>query len=127
MDDTVLQFFRSQVVMDEDEARTFLDRFLFEQFQMRQRLSTLSSGERTRLALAALVCSGAECLLLDEPTNHLDFDSLDVVEEALGDYQGAALIVSHDRQFLRDVGVSHIVALREGRAMTAGRRDWRTS
>ncbi|HEX5852659.1 MAG TPA: ABC-F family ATP-binding cassette domain-containing protein [Solirubrobacteraceae bacterium] len=114
MKETVLQFFRSQVVMDEDEARTFLDRFLFEQFQMRQRLASLSSGERTRLALAALVCSGAECLLLDEPTNHLDFDSLDVVEEALSDYRGTALIVSHDRQFLRDIGVSHVIALRDG-------------
>jgi ATPase subunit of ABC transporter with duplicated ATPase domains len=115
MRQSVLDFFRSQVVMHEDEARTFLDRFLFEQHQMRQPLRSLSSGERTRLALGALVCSNAQCLLMDEPTNHLDFDSLDVVTDALRSYQGTLVVVSHDRQFMRDVRLTAVLALRDGR------------
>lgn len=112
---TVLEFFRCRVVMEEDKARTILDRFLFAPHQMRQPLRSLSSGERTRLVLAALVCSGQECLLLDEPTNHLDFDSLDVVTDALHRYEGTLVVVSHDRQFMREVGVTDVLALRNGR------------
>lgn len=112
MHQSVLDFFRSKVVMYEDQARTFLDRFLFEQYQMRQPLRSLSSGERTRLALGALVCSGAECLLMDEPTSHLDFDSLDVVTDALRRYQGTLVVVSHDRRFMRDIRLTAV--LRDG-------------
>ncbi len=60
LNESVLGCFRAQIVMDEDEARALLDRFLFEQFQMRQPLRSLSSGERMRLMLAMLVCSDAE-------------------------------------------------------------------
>jgi ATPase subunit of ABC transporter with duplicated ATPase domains len=111
----VLEFYRSRVIGYEDEARAFLGHFLFDQEQLRRPLRTLSPGERSRLLIAMLVSSGAELLLLDEPTNHLDFDSLDVVEEALRQFRGTIVAVSHDREFVRNIGCRRHVEVRAGR------------
>ena len=70
---------------------------------------------RSRLLIAVLVSSGAELLLLDEPTNHLDFDSLDVVEEALRQFRGTILAVSHDRAFVENIGCDRHIEIRGGR------------
>jgi ATPase subunit of ABC transporter with duplicated ATPase domains len=107
----LLEHFRSCVVGHEDEARALLGHFLFEQEQMRRPLATLSPGERSRLAVAIMVSSGAELLLLDEPTNHLDFDSLDVVEEALRQFRGTIVTVSHDRAFIKNIGCDRVLEL----------------
>jgi macrolide transport system ATP-binding/permease protein len=103
------------VIGYEDEARAFLGHFLFDQEQMHRPLRTLSPGERSRLLIAVLVSSGSELLLLDEPTNHLDFDSLDVVEEALRQFRGTILAVSHDRAFVENIGCHRHIEIRAGR------------
>jgi ATPase subunit of ABC transporter with duplicated ATPase domains len=78
-------------------------------------LGTLSPGERSRLLIAVLVSSGSELLLLDEPTNHLDFDSLDVIEEALRQFRGTIVAVSHDRAFVENIGCERRIEIRGGR------------
>ena len=110
----ILDFYRSHVVSYEDAARAFLGHFLFDQEQMHRAIGTLSPGERSRLLIAVLVSSGAELLLLDEPTNHLDFDSIDVVEEALRQFRGTIVAVSHDREFIRSVGATRVLEVRAG-------------
>jgi len=79
---------------------SFLDRLQFSRGAQEQPVSTLSGGERARLLLARVLLEGSSLLLLDEPTNDLDLLTLRVLEEAMLDFQGAALIVSHDRAFL---------------------------
>ena len=79
---------------------SFLDRFLFPRESLDQPVSTLSGGERARLLLARLLLQGAGVLLLDEPTNDLDLATLRVLEEALLAFDGAAVVVTHDRAFL---------------------------
>jgi ATPase subunit of ABC transporter with duplicated ATPase domains len=113
----VLDFYRSRVVAYEEDARAFLGHFLFEQDQLHRPIGTLSPGERSRLLIAVLVSSGAELLLLDEPTNHLDFDSMDVVEEALRQFRGTIVAVTHDREFIRSIGCGRVVEVRDGRAV----------
>ena len=73
-------------------------------------LSILSGGQRTRAGLASIIVSAPDVLLLDEPTNHLDIQALEWLEEYLSSYEGAALIVSHDRAFL-DGAVTGILEL----------------
>jgi ATP-binding cassette, subfamily F, member 3 len=83
-----------------DEAAKLLRRYLFDRAILDQRVSSLSGGELNRLQIARAVFLGANFLVLDEPTNHLDIDSREALEEALADFGGTALIVSHDRWFL---------------------------
>jgi len=78
----------------------FLASFLFPRTMLTQRVSTLSGGERARLLLARLLLQGCNLLLLDEPTNDLDLQTLRVLEEALLSFDGAAVVVTHDRAFL---------------------------
>jgi ATP-binding cassette, subfamily F, member 3 len=101
------------VRMKEEEAVAFLNKFLFRYEQARSRVSTLSGGERSRLQMALLMLSGANFLLLDEPTNHLDIASAEVLENALQDFEGTVLVISHDRYFLDRV-VNRIVELDQG-------------
>jgi ATPase subunit of ABC transporter with duplicated ATPase domains len=110
----LLEYYRSHVTGYEDDARAFLGDFLFDQEQMHRPLRTLSPGERSRLLIAVLVSSGSELLLLDEPTNHLDFDSLDVVEEALRQFRGTIVAVSHDRAFIENIGCRRHIEIRAG-------------
>ncbi len=87
----------------------YLESFLFSAAEQRKRVSTLSGGERARLLLARLMLQGANLLILDEPTNDLDIPTLQVLEEALNDYPGCVLVVTHDRYFLDRVasGILH--------------------
>jgi ATP-binding cassette subfamily F protein 3 len=78
-----------------------LGRFGFSGDEVQRRADTLSGGERARVALAMLMLSGANLLILDEPTNHLDVESIEVLEDAIEDYDGTVLLVSHDRELLR--------------------------
>ena len=96
--------------MSESNAVSFLIRYLFSYQQATQRIGSLSGGERSRLQLALLVLSGANFLLLDEPTNNLDIASAEVLENALNDFNGTVLVISHDRYFL-DRTVKRIFAL----------------
>jgi ATP-binding cassette subfamily F protein 3 len=102
--------------MSEARAVAFVLRYLFTYQQATQRIASLSGGERSRLQLALLVLSGANFLLLDEPTNNLDIASAEVLENALNDFNGTVLVISHDRYFL-DQTVSRIFALEDGTIM----------
>ena len=78
-----------------------LGRFGFSGDEVQRRADTLSGGERARVALAMLMLSGANLLILDEPTNHLDVESIEALEDAIEQYDGSVLLVSHDRELLR--------------------------
>jgi len=89
--------------------------FLFSQEQIRTPLEALSGGERGRLMLARALAKPSNLLVLDEPTNDLDLETLDVLEEMLGDYEGTVILISHDRDFLDRVVTSVIVPEGQGR------------
>ena len=86
----------------------YMEDFLFAREQMRTPLEVLSGGERGRLMLARALAKPSNLLVLDEPTNDLDLETLDVLEEMLGDYEGTVLLISHDRDFLDRVVTSVI-------------------
>ncbi len=96
------------------EARNYLAQFLFRGDDVFQPISTLSGGERGRLALAKLALDGANFLLLDEPTNHLDIPSQEILQDVLAGFNGTILLVSHDR-YLIDVLATQIWDVQPGK------------
>ncbi|KYG27640.1 ABC transporter ATP-binding protein [Alkalihalobacillus trypoxylicola] len=101
--ETILDVFREQVAVTEGEARNILARFLFFGKQVWTSVDQLSGGEKMRLKLAIFMNQEINLLILDEPTNHLDIDSKEIVEEALSNFEGTIIAVSHDRYFLNKV------------------------
>ena len=112
-DNTLIEEIRRVKPMYEDQAVSFLGRFLFSYRVVRNRVGDLSGGEQSRLQLAKLMLTDANFLLLDEPTNHLDLPSREVLENALDEFEGTVLVISHDRYFLDRV-VDRIVELEQG-------------
>jgi ATP-binding cassette subfamily F protein 3 len=112
--------------MYEGEAVKVLGRFLFRYEQVREPVTSLSGGERTRLQLLLLMLREPNCLILDEPTNHLDIDSLEILEDELERFPGTVIFVSHDRYFLDRIA-DGIIEISEGEAHrhTGGYSDWR--
>ncbi|OFW04295.1 MAG: hypothetical protein A3I61_09965 [Acidobacteria bacterium RIFCSPLOWO2_02_FULL_68_18] len=96
--------------------RNILGGFLFSGDDVHKKVAVLSGGERTRLAVARMLLRPSNTLLLDEPTNHLDLDSKDVLLEALEDYGGTLLIVSHDRYFVEELATK-IIEVGHGEAV----------
>ncbi len=113
LDRTPLDMVRDERVISEGAAVTFLLKMAFSYEQVRQPVRTLSGGERSRLQLAMLMLQQPNVLLLDEPTNNLDIQSVEVLEAALDEFEGAVLVISHDRYFLDRV-VDRVVALEDG-------------
>jgi ATP-binding cassette, subfamily F, member 3 len=103
--------------MSEEAARTYLGRFLFTEDDVFKRVSSLSGGERSRLALAVLLLQQANFLVLDEPTNHLDIGARETLEEMLAVFDGTILFVSHDRYFIDKIA-TRVWAITEGRIAT---------
>ncbi len=101
---TVLEATQRMTRLTPNRARALLGRFLFSGEDAERPLDGLSGGELRRLSLAILVQSGANLLILDEPTNHLDLESREALEEALNEFPGSVLLVSHDRALLDAVG-----------------------
>ncbi|MBI5686810.1 MAG: ATP-binding cassette domain-containing protein [Verrucomicrobia bacterium] len=94
-------------------ARSYLRRFLFTDERVKEPVDHLSGGERARLMLAKVLRRGGNVLVLDEPTNDLDLPSLRMLEEALADFDGSVLVVSHDRYFLDRI-CDQIVSFEDG-------------
>jgi ATP-binding cassette subfamily F protein 3 len=96
-----------------EEIRTLLGKFLFSGDTVFKKVEALSGGEKARLAIAHFLLHPTNVLLLDEPTNHLDIPAKEMLEDALNDYEGTVLIVSHDRYFISKVA-NKIVEVRDG-------------
>ncbi|TAJ69525.1 MAG: ABC-F family ATP-binding cassette domain-containing protein [Phenylobacterium sp.] len=109
----VAAFRRLNPASGENAARAALARFLFRNTAAEKPVAALSGGERLRAALASVLLGDEppQLLILDEPTNHLDLDSIGAVEAALAGYNGALLVVSHDRDFLAAIGVEREISL----------------
>lgn len=108
----------------EKEIRTVLGNFLFSGDDVLKIVSTLSGGEKARLALAKLMLQNSNFLILDEPTNHLDLDSKEVLENALIDYPGTILFVSHDRYFINRIATKVLELNRSGATEYLGDYDY---
>ncbi|MUG04658.1 ATP-binding cassette domain-containing protein [Bombella sp. ESL0378] len=104
-----------QVGTEKRHVIGYMKDFLFRPEQARTPVSHLSGGERGRLALAAALARPSNLLVLDEPTNDLDLETLDLLQDMLGDYTGTVLLVSHDRDFLDRLATSTLVAEGDGR------------
>ena len=110
---TVVEACQQRTGLTPANARALLGRFLFSGEEAEKPLEGLSGGERQRLSLAILVQSGANVLILDEPTNHLDVDSREALEDALSQFTGSLLLISHDRALLDAVG-TRTIAFEDG-------------
>ncbi|PAB59336.1 ABC-F family ATP-binding cassette domain-containing protein [Anaeromicrobium sediminis] len=106
------------------EVRSLLGSFLFKGEEVFKEISTLSGGEKSRLALLKLMLSKANFLLMDEPTNHLDISSKEVLEDALSNYDGTVLVISHDRYFLNKVTNKIIVLNKDKMETYLGNYDY---
>lgn len=122
---TVLEEMRDAYALYSDtQLRGLLGRFLFRNDDVFKPVGALSGGERARLALLKLMLSGANMLILDEPTNHLDIASKEVFEDALLDFPGTCVIVSHDRYLLNKVPTSIYELTKEGITVYPGNYDY---
>ncbi|KZN95646.1 multidrug ABC transporter ATP-binding protein [Aeribacillus pallidus] len=108
----------------EKEIRTVLGNFLFSGDEVLKTVSSLSGGEKARLALAKLMLKKANFLIMDEPTNHLDLDSKEVLENALINFPGTILFVSHDRYFINKIATKIFELSTEGIAEYIGDYDY---
>ncbi|WP_444462192.1 ABC-F family ATP-binding cassette domain-containing protein [Rhodobacter capsulatus] len=122
---------RSDQVMVRGQPRhvvAYLKDFLFDEQQARAPIGSLSGGERARLLLARIMAKPSNLLVLDEPTNDLDVETLDLLQDVLGEYDGTVLLVSHDRDFIDRVATTTIAMEGDGRATVyaGGWTDYQT-
>ncbi|GAC1489553.1 MAG: ABC-F family ATP-binding cassette domain-containing protein [Chamaesiphon sp.] len=114
LDKSVIEIVHDEVPdWKNEEVRTLLGRFLFSGDTVYKKVAALSGGEKARLALAKMLLRPANLLILDEPTNHLDIPAKEMLEEAVQNYDGAVIVVSHDRYFISQVA-NKIVEIRDG-------------
>lgn len=122
---TVLQeLWDSHPTTAEKDIRSILGSFLFSGNDVEKTVPQLSGGEKARLALAKLAMDKENFLILDEPTNHLDIDSKEVLENALIDYEGTLLFVSHDRYFINRIATKVVELSETGSQLYLGDYDY---
>ena len=125
LDNTIIdEIWEDNKLLTQTTLRSMLGAFLFEGEEVFKKISTLSGGERARVAILKLILSNANLLLLDEPTNHLDIDSKEVLEEALSGYTGTIFTISHDRYFLNTVVDKVLVLDENGITVYLGNYDY---
>ncbi|CEQ28935.1 ABC transporter ATP-binding protein [Paraclostridium sordellii] len=125
LDNTIIdEIWNDHPNLNQTTLRNMLGSFLFEDAEVFKKISTLSGGERARVAILKLILSNSNFLLLDEPTNHLDIDSKEVLEEALLNYTGTLFTISHDRYFLNTVVDKILVLDSEGITEYLGNYDY---
>lgn len=112
---TVLENVLKKTELSEKEARALLGNFLFRGDDVYKKVDVLSGGEKNRVGLAILLSQNANFLILDEPTNHLDMSSAEILSEALEDFTGTVLCVSHNREFINSFATHIFVMLPGGR------------
>lgn len=96
----VLEYFKNEICLDEQKSRAILAGFHFYKDDVNKLVKNLSGGERVRLKLAILLQSKVNCLIFDEPTNHIDISTKEVLENAISNFKGTFIFVSHDRYFI---------------------------
>lgn len=121
---TVLQAFREDISMVEGKAREYLSKFMFFGNSVFKKVKNLSGGEKIRLKLAMLLYEDINLLILDEPTNHLDIDSIETFEEALEEFKGTILFISHDRYFINKISERVVAIENHGFKSYAGNYDY---
>ena len=112
---TILENASSVTNISTSKLRSVLNHFNFVGDKVKQSVKTMSPGERSRLELAKLCMGGANVLLLDEPTNHLDVATKKTIAQSFSEYGGTLIIVSHDLEFLKHVGIDRMLMLPSGR------------
>ena len=95
-----MEYFKQDVGINEQKARQILAGFEFYKHDVTKIVKNLSGGERIRLRLASLLQQDVNCLIFDEPTNHIDIPTKQVLEQALDDFCGTVIFISHDRYFI---------------------------
>lgn len=110
--------------MTNGEIRNVLAAFVFEGDDVFKLISSLSGGEKGRISLAKIMLSKANCLILDEPTNHLDIFSKEILENAINNYEGTVLYVSHDRYFINKTATKIIELSKDGVKEYLGNYDY---
>ena len=125
---SVLDNVMRDAVQSAEAVRTILARLSFRREAVYKPVGVLSGGERIKAAIAALVCSENNFLVLDEPTNYLDVESIEALQEVLRSYEGAVLVVSHDRAFL-DAVADRLLILEDGafRSFEGNYTAWKRS
>lgn len=111
-DKTIIENFKTD--LSTKDLRAFLGNFLFSGDDVYKKISYLSPGERSRVALAKLALSGANMLILDEPTNHLDPQTQKIIADTFKDYEGTMLVVSHNVEFVDNLGIERMLMLPSG-------------
>jgi ATP-binding cassette subfamily F protein 3 len=112
-EDTVEDFFLTNTDVSYNNSFGVLERFLFPKEMRQTRIGRLSPGQRARLTFAVFSQHEYDFMILDEPTNHLDIKSKEVIEEALREYQGSILLISHDRYFVESIGVDRSITIED--------------
>lgn len=106
------------------EIRSYLAKFMFYDTDVFREISELSGGERARISLLKLMISDCNFILMDEPTNHLDIDSKEILEDAILDFEGTLLIISHDRYFLNKIASKILDMKADGMDLYLGNYDY---